>query len=280
LLYLFPMPDTLKHIAIQAALEAGQAIMQVYRSPVEVISKPDGSPVTLADRRANQIILDHLKSTPYPVISEETPQEAFSKRKSWERVWLVDPLDGTREFLSGSGEFTVNIALVENGQPVLGVIFAPVSGKLWSGMNGYGSKHGDGSTYGDGSKQQKAGVSPGSVVIGASRSHQEPKTRDLIEKIAELYGGAEIRAVGSSLKFCEMADGRMNIYPRCTSIYEWDTAAGHAILLAAGGEVYSLEDHKPLIYNKENLQNPPFIAFGSPSDSNQFFAEFPLQVRI
>ncbi len=262
------MPDTLKHIAIQAALQAGQAIMKVYRSPVKVISKPDGSPVTQADQDANRVIMGHLKSTHYPVISEETPQEVFSKRKSWQKVWLVDPLDGTREFLSGSGEFTVNIALIENGQPVLGVIYAPVSGKLWSGMKG------------DGSIQKKAGVSPGSVVIGVSRSHREPKTQNLIDMISERYGGAEIRAVGSSLKFCEMADGRMNIYPRCTSIYEWDTAAGHAILRAAGGEVYNLLDHKPLIYNKENLQNPPFIAFGSPSDSDQFFSEFPLHVRI
>lgn len=262
------MPDTLKHIAIQAALEAGQVIMKVYRSPMEVVSKPDGSPVTLADKQANQVILQHLKNTRYPIISEESLQEAFSKRKLWEKVWLVDPLDGTREFLSGSGEFTVNIALVENGQPVLGVIYAPVSGKLWSGMKG------------DGNKPEKAGVSPGSIVIGVSRSHREPKTRNLIEMISERYGGAEIRAVGSSLKFCEMADGRMNIYPRCTSIYEWDTAAGHAILRAAGGEVYSLEDHKPLVYNKENLQNPPFIAFGSPSDSDRYFSEFPLQVRI
>jgi 3'(2'), 5'-bisphosphate nucleotidase len=263
-----PLPDNMKDTAIQAAMEAGQAIMKVYRTPVEVISKSDGSPVTLADRQANQIILRHLATTRLPVISEETPAETFANRKQWEQVWMVDPLDGTREFLSGSGEFTVNIALIERGQPVLGIIYAPASGKLWTGMGG------------DPQTLKKTGEPGHGPIIGISRSHREPKTQALIHRIFEHYGGGKTRTVGSSLKFCELAEGLMNIYPRCTPIFEWDTAAGHAILRAAGGEVYSLEDYKPLVYNKENLQTPPFIAFDSPMESERFFSEFPLQVGI
>jgi 3'(2'), 5'-bisphosphate nucleotidase len=287
----------LQNTAMAAALKAGQAIMDVYRTCIRVKNKADGSPITEADQQANNIILEFLASTPYPVISEETEPAGFHTRKAWESVWLVDPLDGTKEFIKGTGEFSVNIALVENGRPVMGVILAPATDTLWTGTRDGGVyKLESASTLLNGGRvlagefpRYATQIAPGSngdgktaqgVIIGVSRSHKEPKTEALIRKISERYGEVRIGQMGSSLKFCEMAEGKMSIYPRCTPIFEWDTAAGHAILHAAGGEVYNLDDYKPLEYNKQDLRSRPFIAFSTRLESDRFFSEFPLQVRI
>ncbi len=306
-----PYSSPMHAFAVRAALEAGPAIMKVYAASVEVQNKEDGSPITQADRTANDIILSHLSGTPYPVITEESRPAGSTERKGWNRVWLVDPLDGTREFIRGNGEFTVNIALTEMGRPIMGVILAPVSQTLWLGIVGDGvyqmTNTGQWATGNPGFGEKEffqyarriAPVSPGrmagqpqstpsdenrahnpdradTVTIGVSRSHKEAKTEALIREISKRYGHVRIHQVGSSLKFCAMAEGKMTIYPRCTPIYEWDTAAGHAILKAAGGEVFSLETYQPLEYNKEDLHTPPFIAFSSLAESDRYFAEFPL----
>lgn len=271
--------------------------MEVYQTSLQVKNKADGSPITQADQNANSVILECLAATPYPVISEESQAADFQTRKDWGTLWMVDPLDGTREFIDGSGEFTVNIALIDEGRPAMGVILAPVTGTLWTGSMTGGAYKLEGAdmlfsetgleaaaflAHANRIKtnQDKYPDSPHEVIIGVSRSHKEQNTQALIRKIADRYKEVRIGQMGSSLKFCEMAEGKMSIYPRCTPIFEWDTAAGHAILHAAGGEVYNLDNYKPLEYNKPDLRSKPFIAFSTRPESDRFFAEFPLQVGI
>jgi 3'(2'), 5'-bisphosphate nucleotidase len=291
-------------IAVAAALQAGEAIMRVYHDTIHIDQKDDGSPVTQADNLADDIILGHLRQTPYPVISEESLAPPYEERKTWTHAWLVDPLDGTKEFIRRNGEFTVNIALVSHGHPVFGVILAPHSRKLWVGLVDKGVyRMGDTVDWpvpspepgpewlgrslqrivppqGEGTELIKGFPAGSRVIIGTSRSHRETATEALIARLREHYGRIGILHVGSSLKFCEMAEGNMGIYPRCTPIFEWDTAAGHAILKAAGGEVYGLETGKPLSYNKEDLRSAPFIAFSTREGSDSYFAELAPQVGI
>lgn len=256
-------------IAVMASLKAGKVIMEVYNSVFDVAYKDDNSPLTAADKRANEIINALLKRTPYPIISEENKQTDYAIRKTWDTCWIVDPVDGTKEFVKRNGEFTVNIALVSNGIPQLGVIYVPVTQTLY---------------YADVSKKQAYKVILDSheatletvvknaqvlepkvitseiVKVVGSRSHQNTETLDFIENLKNSGNSIELVSKGSSLKFCLLAEGLADIYPRFAPTMEWDTAAGHAICKAVGVDVISNETNKELQYNKENLLNPWFVA--------------------
>ncbi len=254
-------------IAIRASIEAGKEILKVYASPIKVETKKDDSPLTLADKNANDIINNYLKNTPIPIISEENKQLDYSKRKDWKQCWIVDPLDGTKEFIKRNGEFTVNIALVENGNPVLGIIYVPVSKELYFTSTDASKaykitlKDEDVSVseiFENASEIQPETKTPSVVKIVGSRSHLNEDTKNFISEI-EKENSVEIVSKGSSLKFCLVAEGRANIYPRLAPTMEWDTAAGQAICQAAGVKVINNETQKPLQYNKENLLNPYFL---------------------
>lgn len=258
--------------ALRAAICGGQAIMEVYNNPEtdwEVERKADNSPLTLADRKAHTAICTWLSQTPYPILSEEGSHANYAERKDWQRLWIVDPLDGTKEFLKRNGEFTVNIALVENGVPVLGVIYVPVQKKLYYGLVGEGAflyENIDPACGAEFTAEEHTALSlpqpkecdRGYVVV-ASRSHLSAETEAFIDTLRTEHGEVSMRSAGSSLKICLVAEGKADIYPRLAPTMEWDTAAGHAIVKAAGGEIYHAESGLPLTYNKENLLNAHFI---------------------
>lgn len=256
-------------LAVKAAVEAGKAIMEVYGSgDFQVELKSDESPLTLADRRAHEIILRILEPTNLPILSEEGSDIPFMNRSWWSPFWLVDPLDGTREFIKRNGEFTVNIALVEEGVPVFGVVYAPVLHTLYTGLEGYGAYR---------CSREKNFTQPYDYLIQlatplpcvppdekhfrvmASRSHFNEETRIFVDELDT--GGKERVLVnaGSSLKLCQVAAGEADIYPRLGPTMEWDTAAAHAVVRAAGKKVVRTDDGHELEYNKENLLNPSFV---------------------
>lgn len=263
--------DSLLITAITAALKAGEEILQIYNDPAsdfEIERKADNSPLTIADRKANERIMEYLKQTPYPLISEENKAIDYSIRREWATVWIVDPLDGTKEFIKRNGEFTVNIALIREGRPVLGVIYIPVKKQLYYGSiqeGAYRIGNIDSQTlpgFGDlNSRAQRLPVNhpaaPFTVV--ASRSHLSPETSEFISQLEQEHPGLKLTSIGSSIKICLVAEGSADIYPRFAPTMEWDTAAGHAIARAAGKELYQKDGKTPLVYNKENLLNPWFI---------------------
>lgn len=253
-------------IAIQAALDGGKEILKIYDTDFSVEIKGDDSPLTQADKNANDVINVFLRATNIPIISEENRQLDYSDRKDWSRCWIVDPLDGTKEFIKRNGEFTVNLALVENGDPVLGVIYVPVSKELF-----FTSEDGNTSkkitltseTLSIEEILEKASViKPSNVVppikIVGSRSHLNADTEKFIAAI-EKENKVEIVSKGSSLKFCLVAEGLAHIYPRYAPTMEWDTAAGHAICKAVGVNVIDQTTGKPMQYNKPNLLNNYFV---------------------
>lgn len=242
---------------IAIARRAGAAIMQIYAQDFTVESKADDSPLTAADMASHRIICDGLAGlTPnVPILSEESKATDWSVRRSWTRYWLVDPLDGTREFVKKNGEFTVNIALIEDGQPALGVVYAPALDYLVYGRKGVGAFVRDGQRDAQLSTQRPA---PTLLRVAASRSHLDARTAAALEKM----GPTDRIGMGSSLKFCRIAQGGIDVYPRFGPTSEWDTAAAQCVLEAAGGVVLTL-DGAPLRYNsKESLLNPDFIALG------------------
>jgi 3'(2'), 5'-bisphosphate nucleotidase len=241
------------------AREAGAAIMQVYAQDFAVEHKDDFSPLTAADMAAHHLIVAGLKQlTPeLPILSEESASIDWSVRRTWQRYWLVDPLDGTREFVKKNGEFTVNIALIEDGKSVFGVVYAPALDELLYGVRGVGAFICDGVSRLPIASRRPAD-SP--LRVAASRSHLDTRSAAAIERMGEV----ELLGMGSSLKFCRMAEARLDVYPRFAPTSEWDTAAGQCVLEAAGGTVITL-DGKPLAYNsKESLLNPDFLALGDP----------------
>jgi 3'(2'), 5'-bisphosphate nucleotidase len=254
-------------IAINAALEAGAAIMEVYATDFEVETKGDDSPLTQADMKANNIINSYLEPTGIPIISEENREIPYSERKSWSSCWIVDPLDGTKEFVKRNGEFTVNIALVRDGVPVLGVIYVPVQRKLYfTSDKVHMACTIEVSNTGLSAEEliKKAtpikplqDMQPPVKVVG-SRSHLNEATRAFVNKL-EKEQPVEIVSRGSSLKFCLVAEGEAHLYPRYAPTMEWDTAAGQAICEAVGVSVTEQSSGKPLRYNKENLLNPHFL---------------------
>lgn len=252
--------------AIRAAIEAGSAILDIYNAGFEVRYKEDASPITIADKTANELIIKHLKTTNIPIISEESKQLPFSERRRWDSCWIVDPLDGTKEFINRNGDFTVNIALVVKQQPVLGVIYIPVTQILYFTAADTQSvfKHQLDDTTISVEVIQNAAVAVQPQVVGgtlkilASRSHLNKETKLYIEGLMK---AREVRVIyrGSSLKFCFIAEGQGHVYPRFAPTMEWDTAAGHALCKAVGVEVINQETQQPLEYNKENLYNPNFV---------------------
>lgn len=254
--------------AIEAALRAGYRIREVYASTdFFVEQKEDETPVTLADHLAHQEIYQILKSTSIPVLSEEGNLADHDERRNWEKLWLVDPLDGTKEFIKRNDEFTVNIALIMDGHPILGIVYAPVFDTLYVGMVGHGAwriqsptesctlqfLHENGVSLPD---QQTSGKQ----IVLLSRSHMNTETEDFISQFRKKHANVELQSKGSSLKLCMIAEGSASIYPKLGTTMEWDTAAGHALLLASGKNIFLPDLQTELIYNKENLQNPHFIA--------------------
>lgn len=245
---------------VSIARRAGDAILGVYGQQFEVTSKPDQSPLTLADTRSHDLIVSGLKElTPgLPVLSEEDSEIPFEVRRQWRRYWLVDPLDGTKEFVSRNGEFTVNIALIEDHAPVLGVVHIPVSDTTYTGLPGKGAFRQAGS---EAAAPIHAVQAQSPLRIVASRSHRD----DFLDRILPRLAPYEFVAVGSSIKFCLVAEGNADFYPRFGPTSEWDTAAAQAVVEAAGGAVIR-PDGSPLRYNtKPALLNPHFLAVGDRS---------------
>jgi 3'(2'), 5'-bisphosphate nucleotidase len=265
------------------AKEAGDAILEVYHSASpDVQQKSDNSPLTKADLASHHIIVDGLsKLTPdIPILSEEASDIAYEVRSQWKTYWLIDPLDGTKEFINRNGEFTVNIALIDNKEPVLGVVYVPVKGEFYYASKGDGAfsalRHSRSSlrhSRGGGNPEissddtqstpinvaQREAV--GEVRVVVSRSHAGPETQAYLQKLEADGFTINALSIGSSLKLCYVANGTAHVYPRFGPTMEWDTAAGHAVLVAAGGSVSTLEG-APLAYGKAGFRNPHFLARG------------------
>ncbi|MEE9367549.1 MAG: 3'(2'),5'-bisphosphate nucleotidase CysQ [Pontiella sp.] len=275
-------------IAVKTALEAGDAILEIYEQDFEVEYKADESPLTSADKASHNIIVQALETTPYPVLSEESAEIGYDERKEWSTYWLVDPIDGTKEFIKKNGEFTVNIALVKNGVPVLGVVYVPVVETLYVGRENGAFKAIKGQHY---QNQEDllaklpdlenfqplkvSGKPSGPLRVVASKSHCNEETVAFIAELEEKYGKAALVSKGSSLKLCMVAEGSADIYPRIAPTMEWDTAAADAVVRAAGGKVFEYvkevrssdylctnESVKEVPYNKKNLLNPYFVVSG------------------
>jgi len=271
----------LAELALRATIKASSAIMETYQKSFDVEIKDDGSPITDADKKANDLIFEFLSRTDIPIISEETPVVSYEERQQWEYLWVVDPLDGTKEFVDKNGEFTVNIALVHYGSPVLGVIAAPALAQAWWGIVGTGvfklpdtlsvSTH---AILRDVSVPVACAANPSVVRVGVSRSHLEQQTLNLIQQIQSSGQAVQTVVKGSSLKFCLLAEGALDIYARYSQTHEWDIAAGHAILRAQGGELFHITRHTPLEYNKRELKSPGFIAFAQKQAASAFFEKF------
>lgn len=244
--------DLLKTIA----RKAGEAIMAIYgEDDFAVEMKDDKSPLTAADKASHEVIIAGLqKHWPYiPILSEEGADISYEVRRKWQRFWLVDPLDGTKEFIKRNGEFTVNIALIEGQSPFAGVVYVPVQDKLYWGIAGKGAWMQEGASEPKSLKVRKPDSKKGLTVV-KSRSHPSPELEEYLKTIKV----AEALSVGSSLKLCVVAEGKADLYPRLGPTMEWDTAAGQAVVEAAGGEVVNLENN-PITYNKQNLLNECFI---------------------
>ena len=261
------------YVAINAALKAGEIILSIYNDPTsdfEIERKADNSPLTIADRKAHEAIFGVLKNTPFPILSEEGKHLDYAVRKHWDTLWIVDPLDGTKEFIKRNGEFTVNIALVCQGIPVMGVIYLPVKHELYFAEESLGAyKIPDISSLDELDTLDKLIASADRLpraatrsrfVIVASRSHLTPETESFIHTMKlQHQDQVELVSSGSSIKICLVAEGTADVYPRFAPTMEWDTAAGHAIVRAAGKEIYQVNKDIPLQYNKEDLLNPWFI---------------------
>jgi 3'(2'), 5'-bisphosphate nucleotidase len=244
---------------VALAVDAGEAILEVYATEFDVQSKSDESPLTQADLASNRRIIAGLEQlTPdIPIISEESGLPSFEERAEWQRYWLIDPLDGTKEFVNRNGEFTVNIALIEEKRPVLGVVHVPVQKKTYTGCEGHGAELRDGDA-----PVQAIHVSTSSshpVRVVGSRSHRGASLDAYLQQL----GDHDMVPMGSSLKFCVVAEGGADIYPRLGLTSEWDTAAAQAVVEQAGGKVLQW-DGKPLLYNdKSDILNPYFIVIGA-----------------
>ena len=254
------MPELVTVALRRIAMAAGAEILAIYERDFVVRSKQDASPVTEADEAAERLILAELAmlAPDIPAVAEESVAAGRMPKALGNRFWLVDPLDGTKEFISRNGEFTVNIALVEGGRPVMGVVYAPAIGRMFCGTVGVGATAQEVDADGELSEPIPIEVrapSKAGLVVVASRSHRDAKTDEYLTQ----YKVAELTSAGSSLKFCLVAAGEADLYPRLGRTMEWDTAAGHAILAAAGGAVETL-DGKPLTYGKPGFENPFFVA--------------------
>lgn len=245
---------------LKLAREAGQQIMAIYDADeTSAQHKVDGSPLTEADLASHRAIVTGLEQlTPgLPILSEESAEVGYEVRQHWQRFWLIDPLDGTKEFIKHNGEFTVNIALIENGRPVLGVVYAPAL------RLGYFAEQGGGAFRQFGEEAPVAITvvlhkAQEKIRMVGSRSHSDPRQKNLVAHL----GGCECQSMGSSLKLCLVADGSAHLYPRLGPTMEWDTAAAYSVVLEAGGRVCN-NDGEELRYNKADLHNPPFVVLAA-----------------
>ena len=255
---------------VDLAHKAGLAILEVYETDFEVMGKADDSPLTQADLAAHRVLVAGLAElTPHiPVLSEEEKAPEFAVRQSWERYWIIDPLDGTKEFVNRNGEFTVNVALIDGHKAVLGVVGVPVQDRIFFGdVNaGVATLYANGKEHAlQGRKVQSQLAQHSSVTAVASRSHGGERLEAYLDAVAAEFGGLERKPMGSSLKLCTLAEGEADLYPRLGPTSEWDIAAADAVLAAAGGVVLTF-DGKPLQYNtKDSLLNPEFLALGDAS---------------
>jgi len=241
---------------IKICREAGKAIMEIYETDYMIEIKKDHSPVTQADIQSNLLITKELYNinSCIPILSEEGKSIPYIERKDWNMFWLIDPLDGTKDFIKKNGEFTVNIALIKKSCPIFGVVYAPAMDLLYFGsyvsgsfiQEGFGPKH----------SISVSSCFPNPIKIASSRSHPSNK----MNKFLSQFTNYKLELMGSSLKICRVADGSVNLYPRLGPTMEWDTAAAHAVLRASGGEVIKYGTNQPLKYNKQDLLNPEFIA--------------------
>ena len=252
------MDKSLLKIAIHAAEQACKEILEVYNSDdFQAEVKGDNSPLTLADKRAHHKIADLLASTKLPLLSEEGRQIPYDERKDWEYFWMVDPLDGTKEFLKRNGEFTVNIALIHKGKPVLGVVAVPATGEVFSGVVG------EGAWLKQNGKEIKldarvpVDLKATGLRVVASRSHMNEETQEFIDNLKD----PGLVSSGSSLKFMLLINGKADVYPRYAPTMEWDTAAAHAVVNSVGVKVFQHNTDTELVYNKENLLNPYFLCY-------------------
>lgn len=260
------MQELLK-TAMAAAIEAGGAILEVYHSgDFDVTVKGDDSPLTRADVASHEVIMRHLEATGIPVLSEEGRDIPHGERSGWEQLWVVDPIDGTKEFIKRNGEFTVNIALVRDGLPVMGVIYVPVTGELYfgSGAGAFKAVWAQDLGFDDAgiaaaarSLPMDRGDRPFTAV--ASRSHMSPETEAFIDELRSEHGQVALISKGSSLKLCMVAEGKADCYPRFAPTMEWDTAAGQAICMAAGFDVIDQNTGTTMRYNREDLLNAWFL---------------------
>jgi len=261
------MSKELLKIAIEASLEAAKEILEIYQSDdFDIQLKSDNSPLTKADLASHNSIESYLKETQIPILSEEGKDIPYDTRKEWNRLWIVDPIDGTKEFIKRNGEFTVNIALVENQRPILGVIYAPVLNDLYFSLDGMGAFKVKVDLYNYSiDKLIENGVKlpihqdKNAFTIVASRSHLSKETEDFIEEMKSKHGKINMISKGSSLKLCMVAEGLADCYPRFAPTMEWDTAAGQAICFASGFKLIDWQSKSALKYNRPNLRNEWFI---------------------
>lgn len=267
--------------AIDAALQAGQVIREVYHSEFAVEHKADNSPLTRADRLSHDQLTAALTQAGIPILSEEGREVPYQDRKAWERLWIIDPLDGTKEFVKRNDEFTVNIALVEYGRPILGVIYAPVLDRLYFAGEKLGAYKIDGPPFPAGSGGPDGNRRDGAAslesllrqavrlpngdrplkpfIIVGSRSHANPDLEKIVEQQRRQHGQVQLITAGSSLKICMVAEGAADLYPRLGPTCEWDTAAGQAVAESAGAKLLDFKTGAPLTYNRPDLLNPWFV---------------------
>ncbi|MBP3549538.1 MAG: 3'(2'),5'-bisphosphate nucleotidase CysQ [Rikenellaceae bacterium] len=259
--------------AYNAAVRAGAVILDIYkREDYHISLKNDQSPLTIADRRAHETIKEYLGSTRIPILSEEGREMLYDERKNWELFWLVDPLDGTKEFINGNNEFTVNIALMSDNEAVAAVVYVPYISRMFMAVKGGGAYVKENVTASADSEADYASIGEGLISlpvatkgnepmqIAISRSHNTPETFAHIDAIRSCVPDLEVVEQGSSYKFCMLAEGTVDYYVRTSNTYEWDTAAGELILEEAGGSTVAIDSGKHLAYNKELLNNPHFVA--------------------
>jgi len=257
--------QNLLSIAIKAAIDAGKEILKIYHTDdFGIQTKEDQSPLTKADLKANQVITQYLETSNIPVLSEEACNISYEERREWERFWLVDPLDGTKEFIKKNDEFTVNIALIKDNTPIAGVVYAPVLETLYFAAENMGSfriRTNQFSSWEDISKKAtKLPLTlPSVYTVVGSRSHMNEKTKQYLERLKQKHQEINIISKGSSLKLCMVAEGSAHEYPRFGPTMEWDTAAGHAIAKYANATITQGDEKSDLVYNKKDLLNPWFI---------------------
>jgi len=253
--------------AITAALEAGKAILEIYHSgEFDIEIKGDNSPLTKADTASHNVIMSYLADTNIPVLSEEGKSIAYEERKDWSKLWIVDPIDGTKEFIKRNGEFTVNIALIEDQKPLIGVIFVPVKGELYFSSKDMGAfkvlvdlENFDIETLILNGNKLPLEREDKTFTIVASRSHMSKETEEYVQEMRNIHGEVHLISKGSSLKLCMVAEGTADCYPRFAPTMEWDTAAGQAICEHAGYNVIDLETKSNMLYNRKELLNNWFL---------------------